>query len=314
MMSFDNSSSLILEGFIVPQEARVPLFILTLTVYTIIVIANSTLLFVIVFHRSLHEPMYLMLCNMVVCDLIGSTALMPRLMSDFLTETRMISFEACIIQAFCIHSYSISAHLILTSMALDRYIAICDPLRYNIIMNTKTLVKMCAFSWGCAFVLVVILLTLTVRLTRCRSVIVHAYCFNGSLFVLSCSDTTVNNIYGLFITYFITTSSFLVIAWTYAKILIACLFKSQSNCKRKAVHTCATHLTVYFVFETTVLFSIIALRFPTITPNATKAIGTLMITIPPFLNPIIYGIHTKQIRNNFIKFFQTKIVPTKQMQ
>ncbi|XP_028656812.1 olfactory receptor 52E4-like [Erpetoichthys calabaricus] len=302
------TSPLTLEGFIVPEESRAPLFIITFFIYIIIFVENVIILFVIISHRSLHAPMYLMLCNMTVCDLIGSTALMPRLMSDFLRDVRLISFEACIIQAFCIHMYSTTAQFILVVMAFDRYIAICRPLRYNAIMTTKTTAKLCSLAWGGAFVLIVILLALTIRLPRCKSLVVHAYCFNGALFVLSCADTTINNIYGLFVSYFITGLSLSVMAWTYAKILIACLFQSQHNCKTKAIHTCATHLVSYIVFEITILFAVMALRFPNITPNATKAMGTLTITIPPCLNPVIYGINTKEIRNNILKIFKNKIM------
>uniref|UniRef100_A0A8C4X5D4 Olfactory receptor n=1 Tax=Erpetoichthys calabaricus TaxID=27687 RepID=A0A8C4X5D4_ERPCA len=304
-----NTSDFILEGFFFPPDARASLFVLTFFGYMIIVFVNLLVFLVIIFHKNLHEPMYVMLCNMIVCDLIGSSAVMPRLLSDFFVDIRIISFEACFIQAFCIHMYTCGSQLILTVMAYDRYVAICNPLRYSTIMTPWTIVKLCSIAWGGAFIMVVVLLSITIRLPKCKSVVVHAYCFNGALFVLACGDYLVNNIYGLFITYFLTTLSLSAIAFTYTKILIACFFKSQSVSKSKAIHTCATHLTVYIVFETTLLFSIMALRFPNINPNATKAIGTLMITVPPFLNPMIYGINTKEIRNNVLKWLNNKLSP-----
>ncbi|XP_041116163.1 olfactory receptor 52E4-like [Polyodon spathula] len=304
-----DSSMLSLEGFIVSPEAAHPLFLLTLAVYLVILIGNVTVFSVIVFQKNLHEPMYLMICNMSVCDLIGSTAVMPRLMADFLTEVRYISYAACVIQAFCIHFYGSAAQLILTVMAYDRYIAICDPLRYNRIMTTSTLVKLCSLAWGGALVLIIILFALTLRLPRCRSQIMHAYCSNASLFRLSCTDTTVNNIYGLFITFFLSGLSFLVIAWTYIKILITCLYKRQSNSKSKAIHTCATHLTVYIIFELSSLFIIIMQRFQNVSPNAQKMVGMIFMTLPPCVNPIIYGLYTKKIRSNVLKCFKNTILP-----
>ncbi|XP_041114524.1 olfactory receptor 4Q2-like [Polyodon spathula] len=304
-----DSSILSLEGFIVSPEAAHPLFLLTLAVYLVILIGNVTVFSVIVFQKTLHEPMYLMICNMSVCDLIGSTAIMPRLMADLLTEVRYISYAACVIQAFCIHFYGSAAQLILTVMAYDRYIAICDPLRYNSIMTTNTLVKLCSLAWGGAFVLIIILFALTLSLPRCRSRILAANCSNAALFLLSCADTTVNNIYGLFITFFLSSLSFLVIAWTYIRILITCLYKSQSNSKSKAIHTCATHLTVYIIFELTILFTIIMQRFENVSPNARKMIGVLITTLPPCVNPIIYGIHTKKIQSNVLKCFKNTILP-----
>ncbi|XP_033864630.3 olfactory receptor 4B13-like [Acipenser ruthenus] len=307
--TIDDSSMLSLEGFVVSPEAAHPLFLLTLAVYLVVFIGNVTVFSVIVFQKNLHKPMYLMICNMSVCDLIGSTAVMPRLMADFLTEVRYISHAACVVQAFCVHFYGSAAQLILTVMAYDRYIAICDPLSYNSIMTTSTLVKLCSLAWGGAFILIIILLSLTLRLPRCRSRIVEASCSNAALFLLSCADTTVNNIYGLCITVFISGLSFLVIVWTYIRILITCLYKRQSSSKSKAIHTCATHLTIYIIFELSSLFTFIMQRFQNVSPNARKITWALVTIFPPCVNPIIYGIYTKEIRNNVLKCFKNTILP-----
>ncbi|XP_039602341.1 olfactory receptor 52H1-like [Polypterus senegalus] len=260
-----------------------------------------------IFHTHLHGPMYVMLCNLIMCDLFGSTAVMPRLMADFFVDVKVISFAACIIQAFFIHMYYLAGQLVLAAMALDRYVAICNPLRYNTIMTPRMVVKLCSIAWAGAFIMVVILLSTTINLKKCKSLVVHAYCFNGALFVLACGDYTANNIYGLFITYFPSTLSISAIVFTYTKILIACFFKAQANAKSKALQTCASHLTVYVIFETTLLFSIMALRFPNINPTLTKIFGTVMITVPPCLNPLIYGINTKEIRNTVLKHLKKKI-------
>ncbi|XP_028656814.2 olfactory receptor 4F4-like [Erpetoichthys calabaricus] len=299
---------LILEGFVVNSEVRIILFFSVLAAYLFIVFGNVTLFLVITFNRNLHAPMYVMLCNMAICDLMGSSAVLPRMISDFLTEIKVISYEACFIQAFCIHFYSAAGHLILTAMAFDRYVAICDPLRYNTIMTNRTLVKLCSMAWGISFILILILIALTLRLPRCRSQIMNPYCSNGNLFVLSCTDTTATTVFAVFVYNFLTAVSVCAIFWTYTKILITCLLKTYSNTKSKAIHTCSTHLAVYIVFESSPLFSIIALQFPNITPNIIKAMGVLTIIIPPCLNPIIYGISTKEIRDNILKYFKKNVV------
>uniref|UniRef100_A0A8C4RSX6 Olfactory receptor n=1 Tax=Erpetoichthys calabaricus TaxID=27687 RepID=A0A8C4RSX6_ERPCA len=302
-----NTSGFILEGYYFPSEARVPLFLLTFFVYIIIVFVNVTLFLVVTLHKNLHGPMYVMLCNLIIFDLIGSSALMPRLMSDFFVDVKMISFEACVIQAICIHMYNLGAQLTLTVMAFDRYIAICNPLRYVTIMTPRMLVKLSLFAWGGAIVVVVVLLSTTLRLPKCKSLVVHAYCFNGALFVLACGDYSGNNILGLFVTYLLFTFSLSSIAFTYIKIVITCFFKSHNKPKSKAMYTCVSHLTVYIIFETALLFSILSTRFPNINPNMTKTFGTLMITVPPCMNPLIYGINTKEIRNSALKSLKKKI-------
>ncbi|XP_039602344.1 olfactory receptor 4Q2-like [Polypterus senegalus] len=301
-----NTSLLFLEGFSFRADIVVPLFLFFLTIYFSIVIGNTAVMRVIIVNRNLHEPMYILLCNMSVCDLIGSTALLPRLMADLFEEVKTISFEPCVIQAFCIHFYGTASQLILTVMAYDRYIAICDPLRYTSILTGTALIKLCSFAWGGAFILITILIGLTARLPRCGTKIFLIFCNNPSLFSLSCVDTTLNNIYGLFITYLLSSLSFATIVWTYCKILYTCLIKSDNRTKRKAIHTCATHLTVYIFYEVIVLFSIISQRYPSANADIRSAIGILIMIIPPLLNPIIYGINTKEIRRNIFRIAHIK--------
>uniref|UniRef100_A0A8C4RTL7 G-protein coupled receptors family 1 profile domain-containing protein n=1 Tax=Erpetoichthys calabaricus TaxID=27687 RepID=A0A8C4RTL7_ERPCA len=252
-----NSSDFIL-------EAVIPVFLFFLVIYVCIVIGNSTVVYAIVFNQNLHEPMYILLCNMSVCDLIGSTSLLPRVMTDLLAEVKVISFEPCVIQAFFVHLYGITSQLILTVMAYD-------------------------------------------RLPRCGTKILM-FCNNSSLFSLSCVDTTLNNIYGLFITYLIICLSFATIVWTYSKILFACLTKSDNRNKRKAIHTCTTHLISYILYEFIVLFTIISQRYSFSNHEVRSVIAILIMIIPPLANPIIYGINTKEIRKSIFKIISNKIL------
>ncbi|XP_051782111.1 olfactory receptor 4F4-like [Erpetoichthys calabaricus] len=215
----------------------IPVFLFFFTIYLSIIIGNVAVIRVIIVNRYLHQPMYVFLCNMSVCDLIGSTALLPRLMADLFAEEKSISFGLCVMQAFCIHFYGTASQLILIVMAYDRYIAICDPLRYSSILTGTALIKLCCFAWGGAFILVAVMLGLTARLPRCGTKILIVFCNNSSLFSLSCIDTSLNNIYALATTYFLSIFSFLTIIWTYGKILHCCLNKNDNRSKRKAIHT-----------------------------------------------------------------------------
>ncbi|XP_069045849.1 olfactory receptor 52B2-like [Lepisosteus oculatus] len=298
-----------LQGFLLPKEVTYPLFVLTLLIYTTLVAGNGIVFVVILIEKKLHEPMYIMVCNLVVCDFIGGTAVMIRFMSDFLSEDRTIHYAAAIVQAFCVHTYGAAAQTILSIMAYDRYVAICEPLRYHTIMSTGKLIALCSIAWGIAVILILILFIMNVTVPLCGTLILHVYCSNASILRLACVDITVNNIYGLCITWILSTGSFLVIAFCYVKILIACLVKRDNNSKSKAIQTCSSHLLMYVIFEIASLILIISQRFEKVSLNLKMFCSILSMVVPPFFNPIIYGINTKEIRKHIVKQFKKKVLP-----
>ncbi|XP_028656795.2 olfactory receptor 4E1-like [Erpetoichthys calabaricus] len=304
----NDTSILYLQGFNFHANMTIPLFLCFFIIYLSIVVGNVAVIHAIIVNRNLHEPMYILLCNMSVCDLIGSAALLPRLMADLFAEVRPITFGLCITQAFSIHLYGTASQLILTVMAYDRYVAICDPLRYTSIMTSTTLMKLCCFAWGGAFILITILIGITARLPRCGKTLLAVFCNNSSLFSLSCVNTTLVNLYGLIITYFLSVFSLVTIVLTYSKILYSCLYKNDNRSKRKAIHTCATHLILYIFYEVILLFSIIVQRYPTGDTEVRKAIGILIMIIPPLLNPLIYGMNTKEIRRTVFRIVSHKML------
>ncbi|MBN3304085.1 O52K1 protein, partial [Amia calva] len=259
-----------------------------------IVAGNSVVFAVISIDKKLHQPMYIMVCNLCVCDFLGGTAVMSRLMHDFLSEDRSIPYVAAIVQAFGVHMYGAAAQTILSIMAYDRYVAICEPLRYHTIMTAGKLILLCFIAWWIAFTLILILFIMNVRVPLCGTLIMHVYCSNASILRLACVDTTVSNIYGLCITWFLSIGSLLVVAFSYIKI---------------AIQTCASHLTIYIIFLISSLVIIISQRFEQVSPNVKKFCSLLCVVLPPAINPIIYGINTKQIRTNIIKQFKKQVLP-----
>nr|XP_006009363.2 PREDICTED: olfactory receptor 2K2-like [Latimeria chalumnae] len=139
--SFTSNMMLTMEGFSLTPASTYPAFIIALLVFILIVTANCVVLWVLLFDKKLHEPMYLLFWNMPINDLIGNCSLMPILISNLLSSTKEISYTGCIMQAFCIHTYGGVSSTILAAMAYDRYIAICNPLRYHIIMTKQTIRK-----------------------------------------------------------------------------------------------------------------------------------------------------------------------------
>ncbi|RXN07559.1 odorant receptor [Labeo rohita] len=197
---YNVTSDLSLQGFDLPPEKAIVAFIFAALNYIIILFCNSFLLFTIINNKGLHEPMYILLLNLPINDLIGSTCLFPHIMRELLFDTRTMPFSICITQAFFIHVYALSAVFVLTVMAYDRYVAICQPMRYTTIMSELHLTKIISLVWLTNLTLIAILFILLLRLPRCRSYLTHPYCDNPSLLQLVCADTTINNLYGLLIT------------------------------------------------------------------------------------------------------------------
>ncbi|XP_069563405.1 olfactory receptor 52B2-like [Brachyistius frenatus] len=300
----NTSSVLQLKGFNLSSESTFPAFLFASLSYMIIVFCNLILILTIVLNKSLHQPMHIFLLNLPINDLIGSSAFFVQFLKEIVTKSGTIQHSACVAQAFFVHIYAAGSVFILTMMAYDRYIAICCPLQYNTLMTFAHIMKIITSVWISNLILIGVLFFLLLRLPRCRSEIAHPYCDNPTLLTLVCADTTINNIYGLS---WSTLSQVLangVILYTYLRILIACFRSKRSDTKAKALQTCATHLLVYLLLECLGLFTIISYRLKNISPNFGMFMGMLTLIFPPTLNPIIYGLKTKEIREKMVHFFQ----------
>lgn len=301
------SDVLELQGFDISPEFTYPLFFLLLFVYVSLLFSNIGVLALIIMEKSLHQPMYFLFCNLSVNDVIGNTALLPQLMAHVLSTKRFITYNQCVAQAFHTHTFGSASHLILIIMAIDRYVAICHPLRYSSIMTDRTVVGLSAVVWGVSLVLVSVLIGLTVRLSRCRSFIQNAYCDNPSLFKLSCEDVSINNVYGLVFTVLLFTCSIGGIVITYMRIALICWIKKSKELNNRALQTCASHLVLYLIMVLSGILTITLHRFPNY-PDLRKIAHILFHVVPANLNPIIYGLQTKSLRVKLVEILQRKKV------
>ena len=302
-----NSLTLQLEGLRVTRTNKYPMFIFLLVTYVFILTANVGILVLIWKERSLHQPMYLLFCNLSINDVMGNSLLVPRLLADILVppSERLIHYYECLMQAFTTHMFSTNAHTVLMIMAFDRYVAICDPLRYSTIMTDRMVIKLTVSAWGVAFVLVGILLGLTIRLNRCRTMIMNPYCDNASLFKLSCENVFINNVYGLVFTVVLLSSSIGSIILTYSKITVACVMSKNKSLNSKALKTCGTHLCLYLIMLVSGMILITLHRFPQYTEYR-KISAILFNVVPGSLNPIIYGLQSKEIQTCLSNFFHLR--------
>ncbi|XP_066502537.1 olfactory receptor 4B13-like [Hoplias malabaricus] len=284
------------------------IFIFTLPGYIVTIFLNSSLVMIIILEKTLHQPMYIFLCNLCINESYGATGFYPKFLFDLLAEINMISFQECIIQNFVIFTYSLSEFTNLTVMAIDRYLAICRPLYYHTIMTTVTVWKFLAFIWmfPCCAALMTILMTL--RFPVCKTEINKLICDNWSMERIACNtDTAQFVLNGLFTCIFCVFVYF--IFYSYVKIIIVC--KQSKQIQNKFKSTCLPHLIGFLNFVVCSLFDSFYTRFGTIylSQELKNFMSITYLIIPPLVNPIIYGIILTPIRNKIIyivKQFKSK--------
>ncbi|XP_036423605.1 olfactory receptor 6N2-like [Colossoma macropomum] len=292
-----NVTYLFLEGHVELHKYRYFYFTITLTVYFLIICFNAVVISVIYTNKHLHEPMYIFIAALLFNSLFGTTALYPKLLSDFLSERQMISYQACLFQAFCIYTYAVSEFTLLSAMAYDRYVSICKPLQYATLVKISTVKKVLFFCWFWPSCETAVAIILTYRLQLCKFKLDRIYCNNYSVVKLSCGDTSANNLYGLFGLTVIVFPPVIFIIYSYVRILDVCL-RNSKDFRRKALQTCFPHLFIVISFTVTSCFEIINLRLEANVPHIFAMIVSVEnLVIPPLINPIMYGLKLQEILN-----------------
>ena len=295
---------LTLESLYIPPGFIYPAFVFATLTYIMILFCNILVFTTIVFTKSLHSPMYILLLNLPILDLMGATALFPQLLHSIVSKDRSISYPGCFLQALVAHIYGGGDFLFLTVMAYDRYIAICLPLRYHSLMTSNILTKIIVAVWLSLIFVMVVLLGTTAQFNLCMNNIVDIFCNNPSLVKLECKYTSINRNYGLFIIILVQAVPTFLIAYTYIRILLTCMKNKQSDARTKALQTCGTHLVVFIFFQLFCLLTQMAHRFKSVSPNLRRALGIAIMVFPPVVNPLVYGLNTKELKKNMIKIIK----------
>nr|XP_023967797.1 olfactory receptor 51G2-like [Chrysemys picta bellii] len=273
--------------------------------YVISIVGNSVILFIIKTDPSLHDPMYILLSMLAVTDLGLSITTMPTILGIFLFNSREISLDACFAQLFFIHLLQDVESSFLLLMAFDRFIAICNPLRYASILTPPRLVKM---GLLCVLRVVVIVLPLPFLLKRfqyCRAnVLSHSYCIHQEVMKLACADITVNNIFGLSTAVLTVGLDPLLIFLSYVMILKTVLsIASHEECL-KALNTCVSHLCAILLFYTPNIGLAVTHRFGNSSSHLLQfVLGYFYLLVPPLMNPIVYSVKSKHLRARIIRVF-----------
>ncbi|XP_004717544.1 olfactory receptor 51G2-like [Echinops telfairi] len=271
--------------------------------YCIGIMGNCTILHIVRTDPRLHQPMYYFLAMLSLTDMGMSMPTMISLFRVLWSISREIQFDVCVIQMFLIHTFSFTESSVLLAMALDRYVAICHPLRYATILTPRLIVKIgVAALFRSAFPLIPLLVRLT-YFPFCRShILSHSYCLHQDIIRLACADISFNVIYGLIVITVLWGLDSMGIFVSYVFILHSVLRIASREGRLKALNTCASHICAVLILYIPMIGLSIVHRFSKhSSPLINVFMGHIYLLIPPVLNPIIYSVKTKQIRQGVLR-------------
>ncbi|XP_073473779.1 olfactory receptor 52E8-like [Aquarana catesbeiana] len=274
--------------------------------YVLALLGNSMLILVISTNEILHQPMYIFLMMLAFCDTLLSSTTVPKTLSIFWFDSHEISFNGCLTEVFFIHfTFGIESSILLL-MAYDRYCAICHPLTYAATLTNSFIVKATTIAVLRVFSMAVPFVFLLKRLPFQQSnVIEHTYCEHMSVAKLASADILVNTVYGLMTIFTSPGADMILIVLSYSAIILAVLRLPSSEDRFKAFNTCVSHICVIILFYIPAFFSFIAHRVghKYISLQFHIIFANLYVLIPPMMNPIIYGVRTKEIRERTLVIF-----------
>ncbi|XP_078502667.1 olfactory receptor 5F1-like [Lissotriton helveticus] len=300
-------SEFVLLGITSQSHLQIPLFVLFLLIYSMTLLWNTVIFLTIWLSTSLHTPMYFFISSLAFLDICFSSAATPKMLADFLTKRKVISFLGCAFQVYFFCALGSTVNFLFAVMALDRYVAICNPLLYPSLMNSRACVLLVTSAYAAGFLHSLIETCITFRLSFCATnTIQHFVCDIPPLLKLSCTDTTINtlvlSIFGAINFMF----SLLVILISYGYIIATVLRINSTSGRKKAFSTCASHLTAVTLAYSTVSYVYI---WPS-TSIDQKSVATVFYTmVIPMLNPIIYSLRNKDIKTALSNIVYQKLFP-----
>ncbi|XP_004474317.1 olfactory receptor 6K3 [Dasypus novemcinctus] len=292
----------IFTGFPQLQDGSLLYFFPLLFIYTFIVIGNLLIFFAVRLDTHLHNPMYNFISIFSFLEIWYTTATIPKMLSNLISEQKTISIPGCLLQMYFFHSLGNSEGILLITMAIDRYVAICSPLRYQMIMTPRLCAQLSASSCIFGFLILLPEIVMISTLPFCGPNQIHQiFCDLVPVLSLACTDTSMILVEDVIHAVAIIIT-ILIIALSYIRIVSVILRIPSAEGRKKAFSTCAGHLTVFLIFFGSV--SLMYLRFNAIYPPVLDTAIALMFTVlAPFFNPIIYSLRNKEMKNAIKKLF-----------
>ncbi|XP_076785156.1 olfactory receptor 1165-like [Arvicanthis niloticus] len=307
VMNQSSTTTFILVGFSEYPQLQIPLFLLFLTIYSVTLMGNLGILVVIKINPKLHTPMYFFLSHLSFLDICYSSVFTPKLLQILIMEDRTISFKGCMIQFFFICTFVITEMFMLAVMAYDRFVAVCNPLLYTVVMPLHFCALLVAGTYMIGGLCAVILICTLLQLSYCEyGIINHFGCEYSAVISVSCSDSSFSQMTCLVISIFSESSSVLITLASYVFIVVTIIKMPSKGGLQKAFSTCTSHLTAITIFH-----GIILLLYCVPNSNSSRLfvkVATALYTVMiPMLNPLIYSLRNKDVKDTVRRIFSSKL-------
>ncbi|XP_077725801.1 olfactory receptor 6B2-like [Canis aureus] len=289
-------SVFVLLGFPTAPQLQYVLFLVFLLTYLFILVENLVIIVTVRRSAPLHRPMYYFLSTLSVLEVWYVSDIIPKMLGGFLLQQKLISFAGCMTQLYFFSSLVCTECVLLASMAYDRYVAICHPLRYQVIMTTGLCVRLVAFSFVSGFSISVIKVYFISRATFCGSnVLNHFFCDISPILKLACTDFSTAELVDFILAFIILVSPLVATVLSYGHITLAVLRIPSATGRWRAFSTCASHLTVVTIFYTALLFMYVRPQAID-SRSSNKLISVLYTVLTPIINPLIYCLRNKEFK------------------
>ncbi|XP_003415027.1 olfactory receptor 6N1 [Loxodonta africana] len=286
----------IIVGFPHLRGVQTYFFVLLLLIYLTTILGNLLIFLVVRLDSRLHTPMYHFVSILSFLELGYTAATIPKMLANLLSEKKAISFSGCLLQIYFFHSLGATECYLLTAMAYDRYLAICQPLHYPTLMTPALCAKVVIGCWVGGLAGSVVEISLVSRLPFCGpNHIQHIFCDFPPVLSLACTDTSINVLVDFIINFCKILATFLLILTSYVQIIHTVLRIPSTAGKWKAFSTCASHLTVVFIFYGSILFMYVRLK-KSYSLDYDRALAVVYSVLTPVLNPFIYSLRNKEIK------------------
>nr|AAI04104.1 Olfr427 protein [Mus musculus]AAI06808.1 Olfr427 protein [Mus musculus] len=291
------------------EDGGLLLFILLLCVYLFIVVGNAVIFLAVQLDVRLHNPMYSFISIFSFLEICYTTVTIPQMLYNLVSKEKTISFIGCLLQMYFFHSFGVTESLVLTIMAIDRYVAICNPLRYAIIITPKLCTQLSTGSFTLGFLMLLPEIVWISTLPFCGPNQIHQlFCDLEPVLLLACTDTSMILVEDVIHAISIL-SCVSIISLSYLRIITVVLKIPSGESRQKAFSTCTAHITIFVLFFGSV--ALMYLRFSvTFQPLLEKVIALMFAVLAPFFNPIIYSLRNKDMKDAIKKMFGSQKILT----